>query len=87
MKLVMDEIFGEDNCRAFITRKKVQYKELHKNTFGNISDYIMFYSKTSNYTWNRPYDPWEYDRIIEQYPCIDEKQDDDIKSTGSCTGS
>jgi len=73
MKLVMDEIFGEDNCRAFITRKKCSTKNYTKNTFGNISDYIMFYSKTSSYTWNRPYDPWEYDRMIEQYPCIDEK--------------
>ena len=73
MKLVMDEIFGEDNCRAFITRKKCSTKNYTKNTFGNISDYIMFYSKTANYTWNRPYDPWEYDRMIEQYPCIDEK--------------
>ena len=73
MKLVMDEIFGEDNCRAFITRKKCSTKNYTKNTFGNISDYIMFYSKTDHYTWNRPYDSWEYDRMIEQYPCVDEK--------------
>lgn len=73
MKLVMDEIFGEDNCRAFITRKKCSTKNYTKNTFGNISDYIMFYSKTDNYTWNRPYIPWEYERMIEQYPCVDEK--------------
>lgn len=73
MKLIMDEIFGEDNCRAFITRKKCSTKNYTKNTFGNISDYIMFYSKTDNYTWNRPYDPWEYERMIEQYPCVDEK--------------
>ena len=73
MKIVMDEIFGENNCRAFITRKKCSTKNYTKNTFGNISDYIMFYSKTTKYTWNRPYDPWEYDRMIEQYPCVDEK--------------
>ena len=73
MKLAMDEIFGEDNCRAFITRKKCSTKNYTKNTFGNISDYIMFYSKTDNYTWNRPYDPWEYERMIEQYPYVDEK--------------
>ena len=73
MKIIMDEIFGEDNCRAFITRKKCSTKNYTKNTYGNISDYIMFYSKTSKYTWNRPYDPWEYDRMIEQYPYVDEK--------------
>lgn len=73
MKLIMDEIFGENNCRAFITRKKCSTKNYTKNTYGNISDYIMFYSKTDKYVWNRPFDPWEYDKIIEQYPCVDEQ--------------
>ncbi len=68
----MDEIFGENNCRAFITRKKCSTKNYTKNTYGNISDYIMFYSKTDKYVWNRPFVPWEYDKMIEQYPCIDE---------------
>lgn len=73
MKLIMDEIFGEINCRAFITRKKCSTKNYTKKTYGNISDYIMFYSKTADYTWNRPYTPWESEKIIEQYPYIDEK--------------
>lgn len=73
MKLIMDEVFGEKNCRAFITRKKCSTKNYTKNTYGNISDYIMFYSKTANYTWNRPYAPWDFDKMIEQYPCIDSK--------------
>lgn len=72
MKLIMDEIFGENNCRAFITRKKCSTKNYTKNTYGNISDYIMFYSKTDKYVWNRPFDPWGYDKMIEQYPYIDE---------------
>lgn len=72
MKVIMDEIFGENNCRAFITRKKCSTKNYTRNTFGNISDYIMFYSKTDKYTWNRPFDSWEMDRMIEQYPYIDE---------------
>lgn len=73
MKIIMDEVFHEKNCRAFITRKKCSTKNYTKNSFGNISDYIMFYSKTSKYTWNRPYDPWTSENMIEQYPCIDEK--------------
>lgn len=73
MKLIMDEIFGESNCRAFITRKKCSTKNYTKNTYGNISDYIMFYSKTDKYTWNRPYDPWEFNKMVEQYPYIDSR--------------
>ena len=72
MKLIMDEIFGEENCRAFITRKKCSTKNYTKNTYGNISDYVMFYSKTGKYIWNRPYSV-EMDKMIEQYPCVDEK--------------
>lgn len=71
MKLIMDELFGEDNCRAFITRKKCSTKNYTKNTFGNVSDYIMFYSKSPDYTWHRPYDPWEADRMAEEYPYVD----------------
>lgn len=73
MKLIMDEVFGETNCRAFITRKKCSTKNYTKNTYGNISDYIMFYSKTENYVWNRPFEPWDYDKMIEQYPYIDKQ--------------
>lgn len=73
MKLIMDEVFGEVNCRAFITRKKCSTKNYTKNTYGNISDYIMFYSKTEKYIWNRPFDPWDYDKMIEQYPYIDKR--------------
>jgi adenine-specific DNA-methyltransferase len=73
MKLIMDEIFGEKNCRAFITRKKCSTKNYTKNTYGNISDYIIFYSKSADYVWNRPFEQWEYDRMINQYPYIDEK--------------
>lgn len=73
MKLIMDEIFGENNCLAFITRKKCSTKNYTKNTFGNVSDYVMFYSKTSSYVWNRPYSPWDTEKMVEQYPYVDSK--------------
>lgn len=73
MKVVMDEIFGIKNFRAFITRKKCSTKNYTKNTYGNVSDYILFYTKTDNYIWNRPYTPWDWEKMLEEYPCIDEK--------------
>lgn len=73
MKLIMDEIFGEENFRAFITRRKCSAKNATRNTFGNVSDYILFYSKTKKYTWNRPFSPWEADKLLAEYPCIDAK--------------
>ncbi len=73
MKLIMDEVFGEKNCHAFITRKKCSTKNYTRNTYGNISDYILFYSKNSSYIWNRPCEQWEVDRLIKEYPCVDVK--------------
>mgnify|MGYP001057808425 FL=1 len=72
MKIIMDEIFGEKNFRAFITRRKCSNKNYTKNTYGNISDYILFYSKSANYVWNRPLAPWEEQKIIKEYPCVEE---------------
>ncbi len=65
MKIVMDEIFGENNYRNCITRKKCNPKNYTRKTYGNISDYILFYTKTSEYVWNRPVEPWTEDRAKE----------------------
>jgi len=73
IKVVMDEIFGAKNFRGFITRKKCSNKNSTKKTYGNISDYIIFYSKSDNYTWHRATDAWTDEKILKEYPCIDEK--------------
>lgn len=72
IKIILDEIFGVYNFRAFITRKKCSPKNSTRTTYGDISDYILFYSKTKNYVWNKPSVAWSNEKIIEQYPCIDE---------------
>lgn len=71
VKLLMDEIFGKGNFRNWITRKKCSTKNTTKNRYGNISDYILYYTKTSTYIWNRPYDPWPPEKIVKEYPCVD----------------
>ncbi|MEI6410600.1 MAG: site-specific DNA-methyltransferase [Bacteroidota bacterium] len=73
IKVIMDEIFGAKNFRGFITRKKCSNKNSTRKTYGNISDYIIFYSKSENYTWHRATDAWTDDKILKEYPCIDEK--------------
>jgi len=72
VKIIMDEIFGSKNFRGFITRKKCSNKNYTKNTFGNISDYILFYSKTDSYKWHRPTETWSNDKVDKEYPYIDE---------------
>lgn len=72
IKLIMDEVFGAKNFKGFISRKKCSNKNYTKNTYGNISDYILFYSKSDNYVWNRATLPWTEEKIKKEYPCIDE---------------
>jgi adenine-specific DNA-methyltransferase len=71
MKLVMDEIFGADKFRNFITRKKCNTKNYTHRTYGNISDYILFYSKTDTYTWNRPLLAWSEKTAKKEYTYLE----------------
>ena len=65
IKIVMDEIFGPSNFRNFITRKKSNRKNYTRKQYGNISDYILFYTKSDLYTWHRPHEPWTEDSAVE----------------------
>jgi adenine-specific DNA-methyltransferase len=73
VKIMLDIIFGENNFQGMITRKKCKPKNYTRKTFGNISDYILFYTKSDNPTWNRPYDEWTDEKILKEYPFIEEK--------------
>jgi len=57
MKLVMDEVFGAENYRNMIVRKKCNPKNYTRKAYGNVADFILFYTKTELYTWNRPVEP------------------------------
>lgn len=73
IKMVMDEVFGKDHFQNWITRRKCSTKNTTRNRFGNVADYILFYTKSNEYIWNRPYDPWSEDKIADEYPYVDEK--------------
>ena len=52
VKIIMDEIFGEENFINDITRIKCNPKNFSRQAYGNYKDLILFYSKTSDYVWN-----------------------------------
>lgn len=72
IKVIMDEIFGRNNFRNWITRKKCNPKNYTRKTYGDISDYIMFYTKSDSYTWNRPMDKWTEARANKEYEYTNE---------------
>lgn len=73
VKIIMDEIFGKNNFRNWITRKKCNPKNYTRKVYGNISDYIIFYTKSGNYIWNRPVDDWTSERAEKEYTYIEKE--------------
>ena len=73
VKVMMDEIFGSKNFRNLITRKKCNPKNYTRKTYGNISDFILFYSKTDNYIWNRPVERWTDDHAEKEYQYVEKE--------------
>lgn len=73
VKMLMDDIFGVRNFKGMITRRKCKPKNYTRKTYGNVSDYILFYSKTNDPVWNRPYDEWDEHRANKEYPFADEE--------------
>lgn len=71
VKVMMDEILGMQNFKGMITRKKCKSKNFTRKTYGNISDYILFYTKTSNPVWNRPYEQWDGEKVQKEYPFVE----------------
>lgn len=73
MKIIMDEIFGSKNFRSWITRKKCNPKNYTRKTYGNVSDFILFYTKSDNYVWNRPVEAWTDERAKKEYQYLEKE--------------
>lgn len=72
LKVVMDEVFGPENFRNLITRRKCSSKNFTSNQYANINDYILFYSKTKSYKWHKPGIKPGQDWIDKEYPKFDD---------------
>ncbi len=54
VKIVMDDVFGEENYINDISRVKCNPKNFSRVGFGNVKDLILFYSKSGDPIWNEP---------------------------------
>jgi len=70
-KVLMDEIFGPGNFRNWLTRKKCNPKNYTRKTYGNVADYILFYTKSDDYVWHRPVEAWTDERAAREYNYIE----------------
>ena len=73
LKILMDEVFGEENFRNDITRIKCSCKNFDRKGYGNVKDMVLFYTKTANYTWNDSREDYTDSDIAELFSNIDPK--------------
>lgn len=71
IKIILDEVFGRKNFRNCITRRKCNPKNYTRKTYGNISDYIFFYTKSDEYVWNRPFEEWTTKHAEKEYSYVE----------------
>ena len=71
LKVILDEIFGAQNFRNLITRRKCSSKNFTSKQYANINDFVLFYTKGRSYKWNQPGITPEDAWIEKEYPKID----------------
>lgn len=73
LKVIMDEIFGPQNCRNIISRRKCSSKNFTSKQYSNIHDYLLFYSKSKSYYWDQPTQAPTKEWIDKEYPKSDQR--------------
>lgn len=71
VKVLMDEIFGQERFVNDITRIKCNPKNFERKGYGNMKDMILFYSKTDRYVWNEPREEMTEEDIQRLFPKVD----------------
>jgi adenine specific DNA methylase Mod len=68
IRLILDDLFGENNFRnEIIWRNSSVKNDLVKKEFGIQHNTIFYYSKTSDYTYNQLYLPFDEEYIKTNY--------------------
>ena len=73
IKVICDKIFGREHFKKDITRIKSNPKNSLYRNYGSVKDCILFYTKTENYIWNKPYIPYTNEEIKQKFNKKDKK--------------
>ncbi len=73
LKIIMDEVFGAQNFRNLITRRKCSSKNSTRKQYPNLYDYILFYSKSNKWVFNQPGIVASPEWIAKEYTKEDQK--------------
>lgn len=73
VKILMDEIFGEDNFRNEIIWQRFTFHS-DADKFGAVHETILYYSKSAeSYCFNKQFQPFDKKYIKERFNQVDEK--------------
>ena len=72
VKILLDEIFGEDNFRNEIIWQKIRASKGQAESFGNVHDTIFYYTLDSDRYFDKPHVKHNDDRLKTHYNNVDE---------------
>jgi site-specific DNA-methyltransferase (adenine-specific) len=72
LKILMDGIFGADCFRNEIIWRRTNVHNDSK-TWSRVSDTLLFYSRSADFTWNRPVLPHSEEHLASKYGTVDAK--------------
>lgn len=73
VRVLLDEIFGEERFISEVTRVKSNPKNFSRKAPGNVKDVILLYAKGAHYLWNEPHLPFTEEEIRRLFPKVDEQ--------------
>ena len=71
LKLLMDAVFGAGNFRSEITWKRTNSKGLAFTGYPNNADILLYYSKSDQFIWNRPFQPYDQSYVDNFYKYVE----------------
>lgn len=71
LKLVLDAVFGAENFRTEIVWKRSTSHGNVSSAFGDLTDSILYFTRSDTYTWNQLYAPFSPEYIAEKFRGVD----------------
>ncbi len=70
LKLICDEIFGQENFRNEISWKRATGKN-DPRRYGRTHEVLLFYTRSDSFTWNVQHGPFEDDYVEQNYRYVE----------------
>jgi DNA modification methylase len=81
VKLLMDEVFGQENFRNEIVWKRLTYKQTQVKGYGVLHDTIFYYIKGNEFVWNDVRAEYDEERLKKYFCWVETTDGRNIKLT------